>query len=61
MVGSNRAFIISPTVPSQESSEANCSGGVVRKLTHQFGCIAPSSTVLTDSAGGIANPLRMSR
>lgn len=61
MVGSNSAFIISATVPSHRSRLANRSGSVVRKLTHQFGCIAPSSTVFADNAGGMLKPLRTSR
>lgn len=61
IVGSKRESKSSPTVPSQESREANSSGGVVTRSIHQFGCIAPSAIVLRDSCGGIAKPLRVSR
>ena len=51
----------SPTVPPVDDSEANCSGGVVRKSIHHHGREIAFTIVPTVSWGGIEKPLRLSR
>ena len=61
IVGSKSELSRSATGPSHDVRDANSSGSVVSRSTHQFGCIAASSTVLAVSAGGSEKPLRTSR
>ena len=61
MVGSNSLSSRSATVPDQEDRDANVSGSVVSRFSHQAGWVAASTTVLTVSAGGMEKPLRASR
>ena len=61
MEGSKSSSMSSAMVRSQAVSDAKDGGLVVRKLIHQTGWVAVSTTVRSVSAGGIEKPLRTSR
>jgi hypothetical protein len=61
MDGSNSWSISSAIVPSHASREANLRGSVVSMFIHHVGCVAVSAMVRRVRAGGIENPLRLSR
>ena len=61
IVGSKTRLIRSATVPPVSEKTANWSGSVVSLSNHQPGCSAMSTSVRSDSVGGIVNPLWTSR
>ena len=61
MVGSKTRLIRSATVPPVSEKTANWSGSVVSLSNHQPGWSAMSTSVRSDSVGGIVNPLWTSR
>ena len=61
IVGSKTRLMRSATVPPVSEKTANRSGSVVSLSNHQPGCSAMSTSVRSESVGGIVNPLWTSR
>ena len=61
IVGSKTRLIRSATVPPVSVNTANWSGSVVSLSNHQPGCRPMSTSVRSDSVGGIVKPLWTSR